>query len=313
MMKKTIKTGLTIWLLLLGLPGPVPAVARDAGVEEAGAIRAISLAPHLTELVFTAGAGQRLVGTVEWSDYPAAALDIPRIGDAFRFDMERIAALDTTHALAWDGGTPVAAIQQLESLGIEVIQVRTRTLDEIAQALQTIGRRFGSAETADRATAEFMQQKNALAGARDYPALLPIFYQVSERPLFTLGGRHVINEVFALCGARNVFDDLPIEASVVGREAVITAQPLAMIAGSNAEPVTAWSAEPAWPVQPPLGHWQSFDLIPAVACGYGWTVDPALLVRPTPRILDGARQLCEWLDHIRQTPAVNPACRIGHD
>lgn len=312
-MKQTTRTGRMIVLLLLSLSGSISAAALSASEEEAGTIRAISLAPHLTELAFTAGAGHRLVGTVEWSDYPAAALDIPRIGDAFRFDIERIMALETTHALAWTGGTPVAAIQQLELLGVEVVQIQTRTLDDIAQALREIGRRFGNEETAERVAAEFIQQRNALARAREGTGLLPIFYQISERPLFTLGGRHVINEVFALCGARNVFDDLPIEASVVGREAVIAAQPLAIIAGDNAEPIVSEKADSGWPTQAPLGHWQSFDLIPAVACGHGWTVDPALLVRPTPRILDGARQLCEWLDHIRQAPAVHPACRSGHD
>ena len=309
MMKKAITTALIFLPVLLQLSESVAATS-DLETED---VRAISLAPHLTELVFTAGAGHRLVGVVEWSDYPPTALDIPRIGDAFRFDIERIVALDTSHALAWTGGTPMAAIQQLESLGIEVIQVQTRTLDEIAQALQRIGQTFGSAETADRAAAEFIRQRDALASAREDTIPVPVFYQVSERPLFTLGGRHVINEVFALCGAHNIFADLQIEASVVGREAVITAQPLIIIAGSNAPSPTADSLDPSWPEHPPLGHWQSFDLVPAVACGYGWVVDPALLVRPTPRILDGARQLCEWLDHIRRNPPADPACRIGHD
>ena len=278
-------------------------------------LRVISLAPHLTELMFTAGAEQYLVGVVEWSDYPAAAGELPRIGDAFRFDIERIISLQTTHALAWAGGTPMAAIDQLESLGIEVLEIETRTLNEIAQALREIGDRFDSQAQAQAAAAEFEQQLQAL-DKKHGGSLLPVFYQVSERPLFTLGGRHVINEVFALCGARNIFAELEIEASVVGREAVIAAAPWAMIAGdSELNPSDAKADQPletGWPEQAPLGHWRTFNQIPAVACGHAWTVDPALLVRPTPRILEGATQLCAWLDQLKRQ-AADPACSIAHD
>ncbi|MEM7055201.1 MAG: helical backbone metal receptor [Pseudomonadota bacterium] len=277
-------------------------------------IRAISLAPHLTELMFTAGAGPHLVGVVEWSDYPEAALKLPRIGDAFRFDIERIVALDTTHALAWTGGTPMAAVQQLESLGVEVIAVEIQTLDDISLALRRLGRLFNSAETAERAAVAFDQQKQTLINKRNNDPQLALFYQVSERPLFTLGAPHVINEVFALCGARNIFDGLQTEASVVGREAVIAAKPYAIIAGTQHETnAQNLATEMGWPEQPPLGHWGKFEQIPAITCGHAWTVDPALLVRPTPRILDGAVLLCVWIDQIRQQSASNQACNIDHD
>ncbi len=268
-------------------------------------MRVVSLAPHLTELVYTLDAEKHLVGAVEWSDYPEAAQALPRIGDAFRFDLERIVALETTHALSWVGGTPLAAVEQLQSLGIEVIELETQTLDQIADALRQLGALLGQQAHAAAAVAEYDRRRSAYEQRVAERPQIDVFYQVSERPLFTLGGPHVINEVFELCGARNVFEGLNTEASVVGREAVIGLQPDAMIAGQN-QPALI-SAEQHGQ-RSALDHWLEYPHIPAVACGHLWLVDPALLVRPTPRILDGADRLCEWLDQVRQHLAEDPAC-----
>ena len=70
--------------------------------------RIITLAPHLTELVYAAGAGDRLVGVVEYSDFPPQAENLPRVGDSFRLDHERVASLAPDLVLVWRSGTPLA-------------------------------------------------------------------------------------------------------------------------------------------------------------------------------------------------------------
>lgn len=257
--------------------------------------RIVSLAPHLTELAFDAGIGDRLVGVVEWSDYPAAAASLPTIGDAFRFDLERILRLEVTHALAWAGGTPPDAIAQLETLGVTVETIEIGTLEQIGSAIERLGKLGGRPEIAAAAADDFRAQLERF-GNRTGPnrAPLSIFYQVSERPLFTLGARHVINEVFALCGAVNAFGELDTEAASVDLESVLARDPVAIVIGGARNAGSG-------------SRWMSYPNLRAVACDNILHVDPALLVRPTPRILDGARQLCAWLDE-EVGEVEDPAC-----
>lgn len=284
--------------LALAAPAWVLLVAMASAQEDASeARRVVSLAPHLTELVFAVGAGERLVGVVEWSDFPPEARDLPRIGDAFRFDLERVLALDADLALSWAGGTPDGAVARLEDVGIEVHPVEIRSLDDIAGALESLGRLLGEPAAGNAAAERFRQRRQAFSQRQAGGPEVPVFYQVSARPLYTVGGRHVINEVLALCGARNVFAGLDTEAAVVARESVLAAEPLALIAGTDGD-------------DDPLGHWRrDHDDLPAVACGNLLAVEPELLVRPTPRILDGAARLCDWLKQVRR--AEDPACEIG--
>jgi len=261
--------------------------------------RFISLAPHLTELAYASGIGDRLVGVVEWSDYPEAARQLPRIGDAFRFDLEAILRLGTSDALAWQDGTPQAAIDALERLGIEVHSIRTRSLIEIGAALRQIGDLGGKAQRGADAEQEFRTRLEAFprhSDAQHEPAPIRLLYQVSDRPLFTLGGRHVINDVLGLCGAVNVFDDIDAAALTIDFEAALARAPLAIVAGSPESDPGA------------LRAWQASSSTPAARCGHLLAVDPELLVRPTPRILEGAVRLCSWLNlSVRQDP--RPECR----
>ena len=277
--------------------------------------RVVSLAPHLTELAFEAGIGDLLVGVVEWSDYPAAARDLPRIGDAFRFDLERILRMEATHALAWGGGTPPGAIARLRELGLEVDVIEIGTLKEIGRAIERLGQLGAKpAKAAEKAAAFRRRLQHFEQDASGGQPLVEIFYQVSQKPLFTLGGRHVINEVFGLCGARNLFGDLDTEAASVDLEAVLVRDPLAIVIGENGGKNNGKNGDESGTkgqANAPT-RWQMHPDLRAVACDNIMHVDPALLVRPTPRVLNGAATLCEWLEReVRSTE--NPACRIADD
>jgi iron complex transport system substrate-binding protein len=283
----------------LALGGP-PQLA----VEPSEAPRIVSLAPHLTELAYEAGIGETLVGAVAWSDHPDAARRLPRIGDAFRFDPERILALDATHALAWSGGTPAAAIDQIAALGIEVVEIETRTLDQIGTALETLARLGDRPQAGKRAAERYRSALDARRSRQNEPAAtLRVFYQVSARPLFTLGGRHVINEVFALCGATNAFAGLDVEAAAVGAEAVVAAAPdLVLVGLGPADGDVDAQSRALEAVDPAL---RTARCLPV----HG--IEAASLVRPTPRILEAADRLCERLDEIRS--AGDPACGSDRD
>ncbi|MCC5864824.1 MAG: ABC transporter substrate-binding protein [Wenzhouxiangella sp.] len=246
-----------------------------AGASVAGQARIVTLAPHLTELAYSAGLGDKLVGVVEYSDYPPEAAALPSIGNAFRFDMETIMVLGATRALAWDGGTPQAVGLQLEALGVEVTWIRTRSLDDIVAALLELA---DLASDSARGQAAARSLEKALTERRE-AGMEPrgsAFYQVSARPLYTLGSRHVINEVLALCGLENLFADLDIEAAVVDLEAVLARQPDWIIVSEES---SAGSMSPTWKAH----GFSPRDLL---------VVDPTVLIRPTPRIIQGIELLC---------------------
>lgn len=258
---------------------------------DAPAARVITLAPHLAELVFAAGAGDALLATVEYSDYPPDAAALPRIGDAFRFDLERILALRPDLLLAWDSGNPAPALARLDELGLPVWRVEIRRPDDLAPVLRAIGRATGRERPA-RATAESVEA--ALARLRErYADRAPVsyFYQVAERPLYTVNGEHLISQGLALCGGVNVFAGLDSLAPQVAHEAVLLADPRALIAPR----ISA--------ADRPLDHWLAWPRLRAVREDSLLYLPADEISRATPRMLDSVALACKLLDGLRRNQA----------
>jgi iron complex transport system substrate-binding protein len=249
--------------------------------------RIVSLAPHLTELAFSAGVGDRLVGTVLYSDYPEDAKKIPQIGDAFRVDFERVLALHPDAVLAWDSGTPVQTIERLESLHLDVHTITTSRLADVSAAVRRIGEIAGAPAQAERSAAEFDAQIAALRAARRERREIAVFVQVNDRPIYTVNGRHIISEVIELCGGRNVFGGLNELAPVVSMEAVIAANPQVILATDDTVPDA-----PA--------HWRRWRHIDAVRTGNVYTLSSDHVARATMRLAEGAREVCRTLDSARE-------------
>jgi iron complex transport system substrate-binding protein len=252
----------------------------------APATRVITLSPHLTELVFAAGAGDRLIATVEYSDYPESARDVPRIGDAFRLDIERIVALRPDLVIAWDSGTPRPAVAQMRALGIPVWSVEIREPGEIADILEATGK-----ATAEPGTAGAMALRQRLVDLSErYQGLdvLEYFYQVGSTPLFTVNGDQLISKGLSLCGGRNIFADEPALAFQMSHESVIVADPDALFApyqDGKPDPLMAWRD---WPSMQAVRQ-DALFLLPA---------DP--VSRATPRFLDSLELACKLLNGLRE-------------
>ena len=270
-------------------PGQPPHTSENTNQNQTAGqpqLRMISLAPHLTELAFAAGAGGTLVGVVEYSDYPVAAKSLPRIGDAFRIDIERVMALNPDLVLAWSSGNSKQMVELLAAQGIPVTTLEPVHLEQIAEQIEFIGHLAGTEEQARISAIEF---RNRLASLeRDFAARdnISVFYQISSQPLYTINKDQIINEAIAFCGGSNIFADLDDLAPVVGLEAVVSRDPAAMIAPQIAD-------------EDPLARWRSFVTMTAVRSNNLYTVDADLVARATPRLLDGVRQICEALDSAR--------------
>ncbi|WP_342612882.1 cobalamin-binding protein [Burkholderia ambifaria] len=258
----------------------------------APAQRVISLAPHATELVYAAGGGAKLVGTVTYSDYPAAAQAVPRVGDNKALDLERIAALKPDLIVVWRHGNAERQTDALRALHIPLFFSEPKHLDDVATSLRQLGTLLGTAPVADAAAASFSRDIAALRARYAARAPVTMFFQVWDRPLTTLNGAHLFNEVITLCGGRNVFAALKPLAPSVTDEAVLAANPEAIV-------TTSAGATRSDAPLPSLARWRAWPALTAVARNNLFAIDGDLLTRPSPRIAQGAAALCEDLDAAR--------------
>jgi len=280
-----------IFLFWLASANAQVSVRDDYGHEirlDQPASRIVSLAPHLTELLYAAGAGSRLVGAVEFSDFPAAARALPQVGSDARIDLEAVLALRPDLVVAWPNAGSLRAVERLAQLGLPVFRSEPRELDDVARTLQRLGRLAGSQAQAESAAAAFRARAAALEKRYAAQRKVRVFYQIWDRPLLTVNGDHIISKVITLCGGENVFAGLPLLVPEVDREAVLRANPEAIVAsGSN-------DAQPQW-----LEMWRQFPGLAAAARGQLYAIPADLIQRQTPRILDGAERLCGRLEGVR--------------
>jgi iron complex transport system substrate-binding protein len=257
----------------------------------APAERIVTLAPNLAESVFAAGAGPRLLATVEYSEYPQAAAELPRVGDAFRLDFERIVTLRPDLVIAWESGNPRQAVARLRELGLAVWSVEIRSPGGIPDFIDEVGRATALVGQAAPVARGLRHRLAGLAAHYDGAAPVRYFYQVDVNPLFTINGEHLISRGLALCGGVNVFAAEPGLAFQTSREAVIVADPAALLAPSadgGADPLAAWRA---WPGMRAIRDHALF-LLPADE-----------ISRATPRFLDSLELACKLLDGLRKQDA----------
>jgi iron complex transport system substrate-binding protein len=252
------------------------------------ALRIVSLAPSITEQLFAIGAGDRIVGTSAYSDYPPAAGDIPVVSGIDGVDLERVASLHPDLVILWGSGYPPATRGALERLGVPVYVSEPDSLESIARSMERLGRITGASQAAARAR-QFRERLQQLR--RTFAGRSPVraFYQVWAQPLMTLSGRHVVSEALQACGARNIFSSLPLLVPTVSPEAVIAADPQVIL-----------TSEPGAVDHGGLEFWKRYPFLSAVAHGQLVTLDANLIDRATPRMLEETARLCQRIDAARQ-------------
>lgn len=283
------------WLLLLAVATAVPAadvrqVRDDLGHEvrvPAAPLRIVSLAPGATESLFAAGGGQQVIATVEYSDQPPAALRVPRIGDASAIDLERLVALRPDVVVAWPGGGNPAQRAKIAALNIPIFDHQVVHLSDLPGSLERLGVLTGTTQVAARAAGDFAAQLAALTqryaagpGQRRPSVLL----QVWNRPIYTVGGRQLMSDALKVCGARNVFADLPEASPLVNIEAVIARNPDIIVAAAPPGEGAAWVAD-----------WQRFAMLAAVKAHRVVSFEDQGLSRLGPSVLPATASLCELL------------------
>ncbi|VVE09626.1 cobalamin-binding protein [Pandoraea fibrosis] len=270
-------------------------VKDDAGATvtlAAPAQRIVSLSPHATELLFAAGAGDKVVGVVAYADYPEAARKLPRVGDNSALDLERILSLKPDLLVVWMHGNSQRQVEALRQLKLPVFYSEPKHLTDLPAAIETLGTLTGTPAKARASAEAFRTRYEALRKQYSSRAPVSVFYQVWTQPLMTLNGTHMVSDVIRLCGGVNVFAD---EAPLVPRvsvEAVLAKRPEAMFTATPGATKSDKSLAT-------LDSWRKWPQLPAVAHNNLFGIDGDLINRPGPRILDGARTMCEDLDVAR--------------
>jgi len=260
--------------------------------------RIISLAPHATELIFAAGGGDRIVGTVGYSDYPAAALKIPRVGSHQQIDVERIIALKPDLLVVWLHGNSERQLEHVRKLGIPFYFSEPKKLTDIPTSIERLGMLMGTEQQANKvAAAERTELARLTEQYRNRPTVR-MFYQVWGKPVYTLNGGNIMSDVIRLCGGENVFANLAIPAPVVTTEAVLLENPEVMMTGDR-------QAEKSGGLE----IWKQYKNLLAVKNDNLFSVDADLVNRAGPRLIEGAAMVCEKLELARSRRSNKPAIR----
>jgi iron complex transport system substrate-binding protein len=285
-------SSILLWSLCSSVAAASITLLQADGTElilERPADRIITLSPHLAELAFAAGVGERLLATVEYSNFPPAAEQLPRVGDAFRVDLERVMSLKPDLVIAWQSGNPALAVSRLQELGFNTWVVEIRRPEEIAGILGQMGAAGGEAEAGQQAAQQSRLRLQQIQQAGAGKPRVSYFYQVAERPLFTLNGEHLVSQSLTLCGGENIFAEETVLAPQVSLESVIVKDPEVIFA-------------PRIAGQPdPLVAWQQWPRLRAVKQQRLYELPADEISRASPRLLDAVAIACNLLHQATRT------------
>lgn len=271
-----------------------PAVTDDLGRQlalPAPAQRLLTLAPHATELVFAAGGGERIVGTVDYSDYPPAALALPRVGDAWQLNPETVLALRPDLVVAWQSGPTTMLQPVLQAAGIPVFFSAPAKLVDIPANIEKLGALMGTQDVANAVAQDMRARLARIEAEYASRAAVSVFIQAGSQPLYTLTDKHIVGDALRICGATNVFGSAGPAAPMIDVETVIAANPQVILAATG----TGYND--------PIADWRRYaPALPAVERGHLFILDADALYRPGPRLIDATEQLCKLIDGVRSTP-----------
>lgn len=249
----------------------------------APASRIVTLAPSLTEIVYAAGAGGKVVAVSAFSDYPEAARALPQVADYATVSFEKILALKPDLVLAWKSGTKEIDIARLRALGVAVFVIEVARLSDVSGALTRVGVIAGTEQIAAGAAVAFADQIGALKQQQAKKKSVSVFFEIARTPLMTINGRHAIDEVITLCGGKNMFADAATLVLQPSMETLIAKQPDAILHAATSDKKA---------VNP-------YGVLRAAKAKRIFQIDPDTILRPGPRLVQGVFQVCAAIDKAR--------------
>ncbi|MEX2489407.1 MAG: cobalamin-binding protein [Pseudomonadales bacterium] len=256
-------------------------VTDDSGetvVLSTPARKIVSLSPHITEILFELGVGDRIVGTVRYSDYPPAARDIPRVGDAFSVNVESVVNIEPDIVFAWATGGADKALNQLQTLRVPVYIDHARNLESIADSVRRMARLVGKPERGEELAGGYLESLNSIDEKHRSEQRTRVFFQISDRDLYTVSRSHFMGQAIELCGGENLFAESSVPIPKVSQEAVLAADPDVIIISQPDQ-----NNESPW-----IKKWNAHESLN----GKVKVINSDLISRPSLRMLDGIKSLC---------------------
>ena len=277
---------LIISLCLLELAGASELSAiDDSGTKislQSPATRIIAMSPDLTEVVFELGAGHRLVGAGEYSNYPPEASGITRVNSSASANFELIISLEPDLVLVWKTGNGARTISRLRDLGLPVFVVQTQRVADIPALYQRLGILLDQKAVATQLAEKFLHEIDVIRQSINSQPEITVFYEIWDDPLMTLSGQHMVSDAISICGGKNIFEDMVPIAPVVSLESVVAADPQVIITSGSIEGLQNWRS-----------RWARWGGMTAVENQHLFMVAPDLLLRQTGRLIEGIRSLCQ--------------------
>jgi vitamin B12 transport system substrate-binding protein len=248
--------------------------------------RIIALSPHGVEMLFAIGAGESILATTDYADYPAAAKDIPRIGGYYGIQIERVIELNPDLIIVWQSGNKQGDINQLRDLGFTLFNSDPKNLADVATDLETLGKLTGNEVQAQQVATDYRQQLAQIRLKNQAKPAVKVFYQLWSTPLMTVAKGSWIQHLIEVCHGENVFYDAASEypqisienVLLTGAEVILQSQDEGNVLGIN---------------------WADWPELPAVKNHHIYQFDADLLHRATPRAIQGVNAVCGALDKVR--------------
>ncbi len=250
--------------------------------------RIIALSPHAVELLYAIGAGDRIVGTVEYADYPKEALSIPRIGNYVGIKIEKVLALKPDLIVIWKNGNKTTDLNKLKSLGLTIHNSQSNNIIDITKDLQTLGELTGLQDNAKKIIEKMKSRYEKIVTRYSNKSEVNVFYQVWHEPLMSVGANGWIESLIKNCGGKNIFDQSDTPYPQVSLESVLAKNPEVIIIPHHSGNVGAKTE-----------IWEKWPEITAIKNNQYFILDGDLLHRYTPRALDGLELLCNRIDRAR--------------
>ena len=260
---------------------------KEESIIENNSIRVITLSPHLAEMLFNLGALNTLVGVSAYTDFPEELENLPNIGDAFVLDIEKITILEPDIILAWESGTPRNIVDELVNLGFKVKIIKSKTLEDIASSILLLGDVVGKKNEAKKIANEFKTSIKYLKDTFQKKKKLKVFFQIDEKPIFTIGGSHFISELINICGGINIFSNVNQTAPSISEESVVSRDPEVIFSRDLASNKMK------------LKIWEKFDNMSAIKLDNLFYLNARELERPTSGLVNAGKEICSKLEQAR--------------
>lgn len=246
--------------------------------------RVITLAPNLTEIVFAVGGGDRVVGNTTYCDYPAEAKAIAKVGDSLQPSLERIIALRPQVVLISTASQLEVFTQQLHNQNIAVFVTDPHDLEGIFRSIEQVGQIIGRTDQAGELVKQLRDRTSAVERAVQNTKPVPVFYQVSGEPLYTIGKDAYLTDLIRRAGGVSVTADVPGAWPRYSNESALAARPEAIILPTGGSMGAANSSVT-----------EALRKSPAVLAGRVYKINDDQLARPGPRLIDGLEAMARAL------------------